>query len=161
MVKKASGSPSAERMRAAACKNAQNMDNAGIPSVNMPDIPPNPGETDDPDASPGPQGDLDMLGPSQFTTMIVSAVIVPPPPEDPPDVSAGPDPFIDMSGSPDSPRLGGVPGPGDGSDQLAKVIDVDGNQPPMETPGLPNNQRHSELMMMLRSIDQWLDRLED
>src|SRR6266436_7764223 len=101
MVKKASGSPSAKRMRAAARNNAQTSDSAGVPSANMPDIPPDPGETDDPDVSPGPHDDLGVPGPSQFTTTLVPAVVVPPPPpgEDPPDAPAEPDPFTDASGS--------------------------------------------------------------
>jgi hypothetical protein len=67
----------------------------------MPDIPPDPGETDDPDVSPGPHDDLGAPGPSQFTTTLVPAVVVPPPPpgEDPPDAPAEPDPFTDASGS--------------------------------------------------------------
>ncbi|KAF8330383.1 uncharacterized protein EI90DRAFT_3124427 [Cantharellus anzutake] len=104
MVKKALGSPSAKRMRVAVHNNVQTSDSTGVPSVNTPDIPPDPGETDDPDTSPGPPGDLDAPGPSQSTTMVVPAVVIPPPPEeDPPNAPVGPDPFVDTSGSPDNP----------------------------------------------------------
>jgi hypothetical protein len=132
MVKKALGWPSAKRMRAAVHNNAQTSD-----SANKPDIPPNPGETDDPDVSPGPHDDLGALGPSQFMTTLVPAVVVPPPPpgEDPPDAPAEPDPFTDASGSPNPPRSGEAPGPGDGPDNPVEVVDADGNQPPVKTPG--------------------------
>ncbi|KAF8330736.1 uncharacterized protein EI90DRAFT_3123971 [Cantharellus anzutake] len=102
----------------------------------MPEIPPDPGETDDPNTSPGPPGDLDAPGPSQSTTTVVPAMVAPlPPEEDPPDVPVGPDPFADAPGSPDPLRSGEALGLGDGPD---------------------NSVEHDELMMMLRSIDQWL-----
>ncbi|KAF8311657.1 uncharacterized protein EI90DRAFT_3023510 [Cantharellus anzutake] len=124
MVKKASGSPSAKRMRVAVHNKVQTSDSTGVPSANMPDIPSDPGETDDPNTSPGPQGDLDVPGPSQSTTTVVPAVVIPPPPEeDPPDVPVGPDPFVDASGSPDPPRSGEVLGLGDGPDNPVEVVD--------------------------------------
>ncbi|KAF8326196.1 uncharacterized protein EI90DRAFT_3018710 [Cantharellus anzutake] len=136
--------------------NMQTLDSAGVPSINTPDIPPDPGETDDPNTSPGPPGDLDAPGPSQSMTMVVPAVVAPLPlEEDPPDAPVGPDLFADVPGSPDPLRLGEALGLGDGPDNSVEVVDVGGTKPRAKTPGSSNDQ-HDELMMMLRSIDQWL-----
>ncbi|KAF8324413.1 uncharacterized protein EI90DRAFT_3129855 [Cantharellus anzutake] len=130
MVKKASGSPSAKRTRAAVHNNVQTSDSTGVPSVNMLDIPPDPGETDDPDTSPGPPRDLDAPGPSQSMTMVVPAVVIPPPTEEePPDMPVGPYPFVDTSGSPDPLRLGEVLGLGDGPDNPVEVVNMGGTKP--------------------------------
>ncbi|KAF8327020.1 uncharacterized protein EI90DRAFT_3127521 [Cantharellus anzutake] len=125
MVKKGLGSPSAKRTRVAVQNNAQTLDSAGVPSVNTPDIPPDPGETDNPDTSPGPPGDLDALGPSQSTTTVVPAVVAPLPlEEDPPNMPVGPDPFADAPGSPDPLRSGEALGLGDGPDNSVEVVNA-------------------------------------
>ncbi|KAF8327201.1 uncharacterized protein EI90DRAFT_3127246 [Cantharellus anzutake] len=133
-------------------------DSTGVPSVNTPEIPPDPGETDDPNTSPGPPGDLDVPGPSQSTTTVVPAMVTPlPPEEDPPNVPVGPDPFTDMPGSPDPLRSGEALGLGDGPDNSVEVVNMGGTKPRVKTPGSLNDQ-HNELMMMLISINQWLTR---
>jgi hypothetical protein len=95
-----------------------------------------------------------------MTTDVPAMVVPPPPEEDPPDMPVDPNQSVDTSGSPDPHRSGETPGPGDGPDDSLEVVDVDGNQPPMHTPRSSSDQ-HSEVMTMLRGINQRLSRLEN